>query len=42
MCGYDPFYWYEKNLDDEYKERMEIDDERTGINDVGRTESTQL
>lgn len=23
MCGYDPFYWYEKDLDDEYKERME-------------------
>lgn len=22
MCGYDPFYWYEKDLDEEYKERF--------------------
>lgn len=21
MCGYDPFYWYEKDLDEEYRER---------------------
>lgn len=21
MCGYDPFYWYEKDLDDEYLKR---------------------
>lgn len=21
MCGYDPFYWYEKDLDNEYLER---------------------
>jgi hypothetical protein len=22
MCGYDPFYWYEKDLDNEYLERI--------------------
>lgn len=21
MCGYDPFYWYEKDLDEEYLQR---------------------
>lgn len=28
MCGYDPFYWYEKDLDDEYVQRMGINNER--------------
>lgn len=42
MCGYDPFYWYEKDLDDEYKERMEADDERTGNPIVGRIDDIVL
>lgn len=42
MCGYDPFYWYEYDLDNEYKERMELDDERIGTNDVGRTDDVVL
>lgn len=25
MCGYDPFYWYEKDLEEEYKERTGYD-----------------
>lgn len=24
MCGYDPFEWYEKELDEDYKENQEI------------------
>lgn len=34
MCGYDPFYWYEKDLDDEYLERFKDDGIET-INESG-------
>jgi len=39
MCGYDPFYWYEYDLDNEYKERMSdgvgtVDGQGTGIDDI--------
>lgn len=31
MCGYDPFYWYEKDLDEEYRERFQEDKEDTRV-----------
>lgn len=39
MCGYDPFYWYEYDLDNEYKERTgyglgTVDGQGTRITDL--------
>lgn len=39
MCGYDPFYWYEKELDEEYAERTgygidSINEQGTGADDI--------
>lgn len=40
MCGYNPFYWYEKDLDDEYKERFAkngnstVNEQGTGTEDI--------
>ena len=31
MCGYDPFYWYDRMLDQEYEERyLQADNEEKG------------
>ena len=44
MCGYDPFYWYERELDSEYAERMteseDNNDNRTNENRERHTEFT--
>lgn len=42
MYAYIGLAYYEQDLDNEYKERMELEDESTGRNDVGRTEPAQI
>lgn len=42
MYAYIGLAYYEKDLDDEYKERMEADDERTGNPIVGRIDDVVL
>ena len=44
MCGYDPFYWHERELDSEYAERMteseDNNDNRINENRERHTEFT--
>lgn len=42
MYAYIGLAYYEQDLDNEYKERMEAEDERIGTNDVGRIDDSIL